>query len=72
MLPQDALLPGTDKVGEFLVHGLDIATAAERTWSVDDEEIAMGVRCVGAPVVDAAGKLCGALNSHDLMRAKVI
>jgi len=40
----------------------EIKITAARGWSVDDEEIVMGVRCVGAPVVDAAGRVRGAIS----------
>ncbi len=40
----------------------EIRITAARGWSVDDEEIVLGVRCVGAPVVDAAGKVRGAIS----------
>ncbi|WP_309680672.1 IclR family transcriptional regulator C-terminal domain-containing protein [Polaromonas sp.] len=40
----------------------ELRITAARGWSVDDEEIALGVRCVGAPVVDAAGKVRGAIS----------
>src|SRR5450830_508818 len=39
----------------------ELKLTAVRGWSVDDEEIVLGVRCVGAPVVDAAGKVRGAI-----------
>ena len=40
----------------------ELRITAARGWSVDDEEIVLGVRCVGAPVVDAAGKVRGAIS----------
>lgn len=40
----------------------ELKLTAVRGWSVDDEEIVLGVRCVGAPVVDAAGKVRGAIS----------
>jgi DNA-binding IclR family transcriptional regulator/sugar lactone lactonase YvrE len=40
----------------------EIRITAARGYSIDDEEIAMGVRCVGAPIVDARGKVRGALS----------
>ncbi|MEO6322093.1 MAG: IclR family transcriptional regulator C-terminal domain-containing protein [Polaromonas sp.] len=40
----------------------ELKITAARGWSIDDEEIVPGVRCVGAPVVDAAGKVRGAIS----------
>lgn len=40
----------------------ELKITAARGWSVDDQEIVPGVRCVGAPVVDAAGKVRGAIS----------
>ena len=40
----------------------ELKITAARGWSVDDEEIVLGVRCVGAPVVDAAGQVRGAIS----------
>lgn len=40
----------------------ELRITAGRGWSMDDEEIAPGVRCVGAPVVDAEGRVRGAIS----------
>ncbi|HSV44478.1 MAG TPA: IclR family transcriptional regulator C-terminal domain-containing protein, partial [Ramlibacter sp.] len=40
----------------------ELRITAARGWSIDDEEIAMGVRCVGAPVIDTSGKVRGAIS----------
>ncbi len=40
----------------------ELKICAARGWAMDDEEIALGVRCVGAPVVDAQGRLHGAIS----------
>jgi IclR family acetate operon transcriptional repressor len=39
----------------------DLNTIRERGWSTDDEESILGVRCVGAPVLDAEGKARAAI-----------
>ena len=50
----------------------DPATIARDALAVEAAEM-MELRCITSVlVVDASGKLCGALNSNDLMRAKVI
>jgi DNA-binding IclR family transcriptional regulator/sugar lactone lactonase YvrE len=40
----------------------ELRLTATRGWSIDDEEIVPGVRCCGAPIVDAAGQVRGALS----------
>lgn len=40
----------------------ELRVTAARGWSVDDEEIAVGVRCVGAAVVDGRGQVRGAIS----------
>jgi IclR family transcriptional regulator, acetate operon repressor len=40
----------------------ELRSTAARGWSVDDEEITLGVRCCGAPIVDGAGQVRGALS----------
>lgn len=40
----------------------DLRITAARGYSIDDEEIVLGVRCVGAPVVDPQGKVRGAIS----------
>jgi DNA-binding IclR family transcriptional regulator/sugar lactone lactonase YvrE len=40
----------------------DLKIIAARGWSMDDEEIVLGVRCVGAPIVDAEGQVRGAIS----------
>lgn len=40
----------------------DLKIIAARGWSMDDEEIVLGVRCVGAPVVDPQGQVRGAIS----------
>jgi DNA-binding IclR family transcriptional regulator len=40
----------------------ELRITSTRGWSVDDEEIAMGVRCVGAAVIDRKGAVRGAIS----------
>ena len=40
----------------------ELRLTAARGWSIDDEEIALGVRCCGAPIIDSAGQVRGALS----------
>jgi IclR family transcriptional regulator, acetate operon repressor len=40
----------------------DLKLTQTRGWSIDDEEVVAGVRCVGAAVVDAEGVLRGAIT----------
>jgi IclR family transcriptional regulator, acetate operon repressor len=40
----------------------DIRVSAARRWSIDDQEIVPGVRCVGAAVIDADGIVRGAIS----------
>lgn len=40
----------------------ELKIVASRGWAMDDEEIVMGVRCVGAPIVDGSGAVRGAIS----------
>lgn len=40
----------------------ELRLTAQRGWSIDDEEIVPGVRCCGAPIVDAQGDVRGAVS----------
>ena len=40
----------------------ELRLTATRGWSIDDEEIALGVRCCGAPIVGADGQVRGAIS----------
>lgn len=40
----------------------ELRISAARGYAVDDEEIVLGVRCVGAPIVDNAGCVRGAIS----------
>lgn len=47
-------------------------TMGMQALAVDAADLMEGRRITSVLVVDASGRLCGALNSNDLMRAKVI
>jgi DNA-binding IclR family transcriptional regulator/sugar lactone lactonase YvrE len=40
----------------------ELRLTAQRGWSIDDEELALGVRCCGAAIVDSHGQLRGAIS----------
>jgi DNA-binding IclR family transcriptional regulator len=40
----------------------ELRLTAQRGWSIDDEEIAPGVRCCGAAIVDAQGQVRGSIS----------
>jgi IclR family transcriptional regulator, acetate operon repressor len=40
----------------------ELKLTSARGWSIDDEEIVIGVRCVGAAVVDTQGAMRGAIS----------
>ncbi len=40
----------------------ELKITAARGYAIDDEEIVLGVRCVGAPVMDPTGKVRGAIS----------
>jgi len=40
----------------------ELKLTAQRGWSIDDEEMVVGVRCCGAPIADAQGEVRGAVS----------
>ena len=40
----------------------EIRITAARGYAIDDEEMELGIRCVGAPITDSQGKVRGALS----------
>lgn len=56
----DALTPRT--ITDRRRLQAELRLTATRGWSIDDEEIALGVRCCGAPIVDADGQVRGAIS----------
>jgi arabinose-5-phosphate isomerase len=65
---------GTDlrsMTAQDVMHG-NPATIEAHALAVDAAELMENKRITSVLVVDANGTLCGALNSNDLMRAKVI
>ncbi|KAF1020409.1 MAG: Pectin degradation repressor protein KdgR [Paracidovorax wautersii] len=53
----------------------ELRITAARGYAIDDEEIVLGVRCVGAPIVDAQGQVRGAISvagpAYRLTRARL-
>lgn len=41
---------------------IEVEVTRARGYAIDDEEIAMGIRCVAAPIIDSAGHVRGALS----------
>jgi len=68
-----ALTPHTITNRRRLQAELDIT--ASRGYAIDDEEIVLGVRCVGAPIVDSQGQVRGAISvagpAYRLTRARL-
>ena len=65
---------GTDlraKTAQEVMHTTP-CTLNEQALAVDAADLMERLRITSVLVVDANGRLCGALNSNDLMRAKVI
>ena len=56
----DALTPRT--ITDRRRLQAELRLTATRGWSIDDEEIALGVRCCGAPIVAADGSVRGAIS----------
>jgi DNA-binding IclR family transcriptional regulator/sugar lactone lactonase YvrE len=59
-MPMTALTPHTITDRRRLGAALRIVRA--RGFATDDEEIVEGVRCVGAPILDAEGRVAGAVS----------
>ncbi|SHI59759.1 transcriptional regulator, IclR family [Roseomonas rosea] len=59
-LPLPALTPHTITDRRRFATSLRIIRS--RGFSIDDEEIALGIRCVGAPILNAEGKVLGAVS----------
>jgi IclR family transcriptional regulator, KDG regulon repressor len=63
VIAQRGLAPNTPRSisdAEVLRHHLKMVTA--RGWALDDEEFALGLRCMAAPVRDAAGDVVAAVG----------
>lgn len=60
-----------DKTAQDVMHSSPVTVEAQ-ALAVDAAELMESRRITSVLVVDADGRLCGALNSNDLMRAKVI
>ena len=69
LVEQGADLRGT--TAQEVMHRAP-STIDQQALAVDAAELMERNRITSVLVVDAEGKLCGALNSNDLMRAKVI
>ena len=60
---EGALVRPTEKsIHSFQELEHELALTRERGYSLDDEELELGLRCVGAPVIDAFGTLVAAVS----------
>src|SRR5439155_1089638 len=59
-IPLTAVTPHSITDGRRLQAQLKVTAA--RGYAIDDEEVVLGVRCCGAPIVDAAGQVRGAIS----------
>lgn len=63
MPPGPRLLPVTEHtITDAGVLGRDLARVRERGWSLNDEELVLGIKSVGAPVFDASGQVSAAIG----------
>jgi len=58
--PFKAFTPNTMKNADLLLA--DLRAIRRRGYSIDDEEIEIGLRCVGAPIYDHTTKMVGAIS----------
>jgi IclR family transcriptional regulator, acetate operon repressor len=59
-LPMQAMTPHT--ITERRKLQAELKVTAARGYAIDDEEIALGVRCCGAPIIDGAGRVRGSIS----------
>ena len=71
-MPDYTRWPNEDDVEVIHVMHASPCTIAAHALAVDAADLMEARRITSVLVVDASGALCGAVNSNDLMRAKVI
>ena len=63
IVAQLTLKPLTEKtITDRRALKAELRVTAERGFAIDEEEIVMGTRCVGAPIIDPEGKVRGAMS----------